>query len=161
MINLADPRVGSKIIFKTDDFFAAANRILNTNTPVFKDGLFDKHGKWMDGWESRRKRTSGHDYIILKLGKPGKISKIDVDTSHFNGNQPSMISIEGAISNLNNTNKLKWLTVLSKKKVKANLKISRVTLEAYLSVLQMAIFLAAASIRLTEVVASLRIPFSH
>ena len=37
----------------------------------------------MDGWESRRKRTSGHDYIILKLGKPGKISKIDVDTSHF------------------------------------------------------------------------------
>ena len=55
----------------------------------------------MDGWESRRKRTSGHDYIILKLGKPGKISKIDVDTSHFNGNQPSMVSIEGANSSSN------------------------------------------------------------
>ena len=41
MINLADPRIGSKIIFKTDDFFAAAHRILNIETPVFKDGLFD------------------------------------------------------------------------------------------------------------------------
>ena len=51
----------------------------------------------MDGWESRRKRTPGHDYIIIKLGKPGSISKVDVDTSHFNGNQPAMISIEGAI----------------------------------------------------------------
>ena len=44
MINLADPRIGSKVIFKTDDFFAAAHRILNIETPVFKDGLFDKHG---------------------------------------------------------------------------------------------------------------------
>ena len=55
MINLADPRIGSKVIFKTDDFFAAAHRILNIETPVFKDGLFDKHGKWMDGWETRRR----------------------------------------------------------------------------------------------------------
>ena len=76
-------------------FFAPANRIINPSPPVFKEGLFNKNGKWMDGWESRRKRISGHDYIILKLGKPGKISKIDVDTAHFNGNQPAMISIEG------------------------------------------------------------------
>ena len=62
MINLADPRIGSKIIFKTDDFFAAAHRILNIDAPVFKDGLFDKHGKWMDGWETRRRRSKGFDY---------------------------------------------------------------------------------------------------
>ncbi len=67
MINLADPRIGSKIIFKTDDFFAAAHRILNIETPVFKEGLFDKHGKWMDGWETRRRRSKGFDYLILKL----------------------------------------------------------------------------------------------
>ena len=70
MINLADPRIGTKIIFKTDDFFAAADRILKIETPVFKDGLFDKHGKWMDGWETRRRRSKGFDYLILKLGKP-------------------------------------------------------------------------------------------
>ena len=87
MINLADPRIGSKIIYKTDDFFAAANRILNLDKPVFKDGLFDKHGKWMDGWETRRRRSKGFDYLILKLGKPGKIFDIDIDTTHFNGNQ--------------------------------------------------------------------------
>ena len=50
MINLADPRLGSKVIFKTDDFFASANRIINPNPPIFKDGVFDRHGKWMDGW---------------------------------------------------------------------------------------------------------------
>ena len=55
----------------------------------------------MDGWESRRKRNPGHDYLIIKLGKPGKISKIDVDTSHFNGNQPSMISLEACNSKSN------------------------------------------------------------
>ena len=84
LIDLAQPRLGTKVIYKTDDFFASANRIISPTIPVFKAGVFDKHGKWMDGWESRRKRTSGHDYIVLKLGKPGKISKIDVDTSHFN-----------------------------------------------------------------------------
>ena len=120
LIDLAQPRLGTKIIYKTDDFFASANRIISPSKPIFKEGVFDKHGKWMDGWESRRKRTSGHDYIVLKLGKPGKISKIDVDTSHFNGNQPSMISIEGANSNSKKIKQFKWISILSKKKIKAN-----------------------------------------
>lgn len=120
LIDLAQPRLGTKVIFKTDDFFASANRIIDPNEPVFKVGVFDKHGKWMDGWESRRKRTAGHDYIILKLGKPGTIKKVNVDTSHFNGNQPAMVSIEGANSNSNNLNQLKWEPLLSKKKTKAN-----------------------------------------
>ena len=120
LIDLAQPRLGTKVIYKTDDFFASANRIIDPTIPVFKEGVFDKHGKWMDGWESRRKRTSGHDYIILKLGKPGIISKIDVDTSHFNGNQPAMISIEGTNSNSNKLNQLKWSLILSKKKTKAD-----------------------------------------
>ena len=120
LIDLAQPRLGTKVIYKTDDFFASANRIISPTVPIFKEGVFDKHGKWMDGWESRRKRTSGHDYIILKLGKPGNISKIDVDTSHFNGNQPAMVSIEGIFSNSNKINQLKWISILPKKKVKAN-----------------------------------------
>ena len=47
----------------------------------------------MDGWETRRKRKKGHDYLILKLGKPGKIHKVDIDTSYFNGNQPNKVSL--------------------------------------------------------------------
>ena len=120
LIDLAQPRLGTKVIYKTDDFFASANRIISPTEPVFKVGVFDKHGKWMDGWESRRKRTEGHDFIIIKLGKPGTIKKVDVDTSHFNGNQPAMISIEGANSNSNKINQLKWQPLLSKKKTKAN-----------------------------------------
>ena len=69
LIDLAQPRLGTKVIFKTDDFFASANRIINPLPAIFKDGLFDKNGKWMDGWESKRKRTKGHDYIILKFRK--------------------------------------------------------------------------------------------
>ena len=75
IIDLAQPRLGSKVIYKTDDFFASAQRILNPSIPVFKEGLFDKNGKWMDGWESRRKRIKGYDYLIIKLGRPGKIKK--------------------------------------------------------------------------------------
>jgi allantoicase len=120
LIDLAQPRLGTKVLFKTDDFFASANRIISPTEPIFKQGVFDKHGKWMDGWESRRKRTKGHDYLILKLGKPGNIKKIDVDTSHFNGNQPSMVSIEGANSNSDKIPHLKWQPLLSKKKIKAN-----------------------------------------
>ena len=120
LIDLAQPRLGSKVIFKTDDFFASANRIIDPSSPVFKEGLFNKNGKWMDGWESRRKRTPGHDYLIVKLGKPGSISKINVDTSHFNGNQPSMISIDACNSKSNNIKSFKWKNLVSKKKTKAN-----------------------------------------
>jgi len=120
LIDLAQPRLGTKVLFKTDDFFASANRIISPTEPIFKTGVFDTHGKWMDGWESRRKRTDGHDYIILKLGKPGNIKKVDIDTSHFNGNQPAMISIEGANSNSDKIKNLKWRPLLSKKKTKAN-----------------------------------------
>ena len=120
LIDLAQPRLGSKVIFRTDDFFASAKRIIDPAAPVFKDGLFDKNGKWMDGWESRRKRTPGHDYLIIKLGKPGSISKVDVDTTHFNGNQPSMISIEACNSKSNNFKNFKWKSLVNKKKVKAN-----------------------------------------
>ncbi len=118
LIDLAQPRLGSKVIFKTDDFFASANRIIDPLPPIFKEGIFDKNGKWMDGWESRRKRISGHDYLIIKLGRSGTINKIDVDTSHFNGNQPSMISLEGCYSNSKNFKKFKWKSLVSKKKVK-------------------------------------------
>jgi len=120
LIDLAQPRLGSKVIFRTDDFFASAKRIIDPSPPVFKEGVFDINGKWMDGWESRRKRTVGHDYLIIKLGKPGSISKVNVDTSHFNGNQPSMISIDACNSKSNNIKNFKWKSLVGKKKTKAN-----------------------------------------
>jgi len=121
LIDLAQSRLGTTIVYKTDEFFGAAKRIINPWPPVFKEGVFDNHGKWMDGWETRRKRNKGNDYLILKLGRPGKINKVDIDTSYFNGNQPSKVSLEACFSKskLPNTN-YKWITILNKKTTKPN-----------------------------------------
>ena len=55
----------------------------------------------MDGWETRRKRKKGFDYLIVKLGKPGKIFSADIDTTHFSGNQPNYASLEACFTNKN------------------------------------------------------------
>jgi len=120
MINLAEPRLGSKVIFKTDDFFASSNRIINPHPPIFKEGVFDKHGKWMDGWETRRRRGKGFDYLIVKLGKPGKIFSVDIDTTYFFGNHPTHASLQACCSNKRPNNKSKWITILNKKKLGPN-----------------------------------------
>ena len=121
MIDLAQSRLGTKVVDKTDEFFAPAKRIINPWAPVFKEGVFDKHGKWMDGWETRRKRNKGHDYLVLKLGKPGKIHKVDIDTSYFSGNQPNKVSLEACFSKKKLPNKnSKWIKILNKKSTKPN-----------------------------------------
>jgi len=117
-INLVSPILGSKIHSYSDQFFGAASRMLNENPPIFKENLFDKHGKWMDGWETRRKRLAGNDFCIIKLGKSGKISIVEIDTSFFNGNQPEYSSLDVCFSN--NNNKLIWKNILKKKKLKPN-----------------------------------------
>ena len=121
LIDLAQSRLGSKIVYKTDEFFAPAKRIISPWPPVFKEGVFDKNGKWMDGWETRRKRNKGNDYLILKLGKTGRIYKVDIDTSYFSGNHPSKVSLEACYSKKELPDKnSKWITILKKTPTKAN-----------------------------------------
>ncbi|MGB1236651.1 MAG: allantoicase [Pseudomonadales bacterium] len=93
-INLADARLGAKVLSVTDDWFAAADRMLQPHPPVWKEGVFDDNGKWMDGWESRRKRFEGYDSAVLVLGVPGVIKGVDIDTSFFTGNYPPSASLE-------------------------------------------------------------------
>ncbi len=118
--DLSNPLLGTKIHSCSDEFFGPAKRMLNQNEPIFKENLFDNHGKWMDGWETRRKRTKGNDYAIIKLGKPGKIKLIDVNTSFFNGNQPQHIQIEGCYSENKNIKNFRWIKITKKNKVKPN-----------------------------------------
>ena len=119
-VNLAEPKFGSKIVYKTDQFFGAASRILNSQKPIFKEGIYDHHGKWMDGWETRRKRKMGHDYLIIKLGRPGKIFNVDIDTSFFSGNQPSQASLQACYSKNKPSKNTNWKTILNKKKLGPN-----------------------------------------
>ncbi|TFF24783.1 allantoicase [Jiella endophytica] len=95
-VDLAQPRLGTGVTFATDDFFADKARMIDPAPPVFYPDRFDDHGKWMDGWESRRKRTAGHDHAILRLGQRGAVAAIDVETSFFTGNFPPEAMIEAA-----------------------------------------------------------------
>ena len=93
-VNLADARLGAVALVASDDFFAARERMLDPAPAVFVPGKYDTNGKWMDGWESRRKRVAGHDWCIVRLARPGRIFGVDLDTSHFTGNYPPGASIE-------------------------------------------------------------------
>ncbi len=97
-INMASPRLGAEVTYATDDFFADKSRLIKDEDAVFIDGKYDDNGKWMDGWESRRKRGQGYDHCILKLGQAGVIKGVDIDTSHFTGNYPPAASLEACIS---------------------------------------------------------------
>ena len=94
-MNLADPRLGAQALYASDEFFAPTERMLDPQPAVFIPGKYDDHGKWMDGWETRRKRTTGHDYCVVRLARPGVIHGVDLDTSHFTGNFPPAASLEG------------------------------------------------------------------
>jgi allantoicase len=97
-VDLAHPRLGSEVVFATDDFFADKARMIDPDPPVFYPDLYDDNGKWMDGWESRRKRTPGHDYAILRLGRPGLVRAVDIDTSHFTGNYAPAASLDACVN---------------------------------------------------------------
>lgn len=93
-VDLAQPRLGSEVVYATDDFFADKSRLIDPKPPVFIPGKYDDNGKWMDGWESRRKRVPGHDWCVVKLGVAGVVAGFEIDTSHFTGNYPPGAEIE-------------------------------------------------------------------
>ena len=93
-VNLASRKLGAAAIRCSDDFFAPMHRMLQDAPPLFVDGKYDDNGKWMDGWESRRKRTEGHDWCVVKLAKAGVIHGVEIDTTHFTGNYPPAASVE-------------------------------------------------------------------
>jgi allantoicase len=94
LADLAAARVGGRAILANDDFFAARSNLVKAGPPIFIAGKFTTRGKWMDGWESRRRRTPGHDWCVIALGMRGIVRGIDVDTSFFTGNFPSHCSID-------------------------------------------------------------------
>jgi allantoicase len=111
-IDLGHPSLGTRITHCSDDFFADRNRLLNPEPPVFIPDKFDENGKWMDGWESRRRRNGGNDYLIIKLGRPGILFGVNIDTSHFTGNFPPAASLEGTYSETEIDDDTEWVPLL-------------------------------------------------
>jgi len=92
--DLASARIGGKVLSANDEFFAPKENLLKPGKAVFVEGKYTSRGKWMDGWETRRRRTPGFDWCIVRLGLRGIIRGVNVDTSHFLGNYPEHCSIE-------------------------------------------------------------------
>lgn len=112
LTNLADTRIGAQIVECSDDFFAEAKRMLQFEAPIFVEDKFDDNGKWMDGWETRRKRHAGYDWCIVKLGVAGTIQAVDIDTTFFTGNYPASASLEGCYAPNRDTAHAKWQPLL-------------------------------------------------
>ena len=91
--NLADPGRGGAVLWLSDEFFAPAKRMLSPEEPQFDPDRYDENGKWMDGWESRRKRFAGNDACVVRIC-PGVIYGIEIDTRHFTGNYAPAASLE-------------------------------------------------------------------
>lgn len=92
--NLASADFGARVVACSDQFFGEADRMLQSSESVFIVGKFDDHGKWVDGWETRRRRRGGHDHAVVRLGLPGVVKGLDIDTSHFTGNYPPAASVQ-------------------------------------------------------------------
>lgn len=95
LVNLASPRLGTSVHAASDEFFGAKERLIGDEEPIFLPGKFDHHGKWVDGWETRRRRGPGHDWCLVRLGAPGRIAFLDIDTRFFTGNYPPGARVEG------------------------------------------------------------------
>jgi allantoicase len=95
LVDLAAEALGGRALSASDEFFASKYNLLKEGRGVFVPGKYTDRGKWMDGWESRRKRVLGHDHCIIALGAPGHVLGLDIDTNHFLGNHPPFASVEG------------------------------------------------------------------
>src|SRR5215213_6970613 len=94
LVDLASERLGGAVVYANDDFFAPKENLLKASAPVWREGAYTERGKWMDGWESRRRRTPGFDWCLVRLGAAGRVRGFVVDTSFFRGNFPESCSVE-------------------------------------------------------------------
>lgn len=98
LIDLASENLGGAVLYANDEFFAPKENLLKPGAPIFIEGKYTDLGKWMDGWETRRRRSprleENFDWCIIRLGLAGIIHGVVVDTSFFRGNFPSHCSIE-------------------------------------------------------------------
>lgn len=99
LADLADRRIGGTVLAASDEFFAERDHLLAPEPAHFDPAAFGVRGKIMDGWESRRRRSAvpgEHDWALIRLGAPGVVHGVLVDTAHFRGNHPQAVRVEAA-----------------------------------------------------------------
>jgi len=125
MVDLASERLGGTVIAANDEFFAPKEALLNPGEPEWREDAYTERGKWMDGWETRRRREPGHDWAIVHLGVPGVIHGVVVDTRWFRGNYPEQCSIEACelpgVPLLDELEAAEWTEILAVSQLQGNL----------------------------------------
>jgi allantoicase len=120
LVDLASERLDGAVLAANDEFFASKDNLVKPAKPIFIEDKYTDRGKWMDGWETRRRRTSGNDWCVIRLGLAGIVRGVVVDTSFFRGNFPSHCSIEAcAVDDSSGMDQLlapgcKWHEILAK-----------------------------------------------
>src|ERR1700740_2984339 len=92
--DLASRWLGGSVVAASDESFGDKENLLTPEAPAFEPGHYGNRGEIVDGWETRRRRDSGHDWVVVRLGTPGVITSVDVDTSFFTGNYPEACRVE-------------------------------------------------------------------
>ncbi len=92
--DLASERVGGVALSCNDEFFAERENLLRSHEAEWREHAYTDRGKWMDGWETRRRREPGYDWCVVRLGLPGVIRGVVVDTRWFRGNFPEACALE-------------------------------------------------------------------
>lgn len=124
LVDLASEKLGGAVLFANDEFFAPKENLLKPGAAIWKDGKYTDRGKWMDGWETMRRRSprleEEFDWCVIRLGAAGRIRGVTVDTSFFRGNFPSHCSIETCSADPNSDvakllgEKTHWTEILGK-----------------------------------------------
>jgi allantoicase len=97
LIDLASRRFGASVVDANDEFFGSRESLINPGAPEWREGVYTDRGKWMDGWETRRRRgvtADSHDWCVIRLGVRGRVRGVDVETTHFTGNFPESCAID-------------------------------------------------------------------
>jgi allantoicase len=124
--NLTSWRLGAETLWCTDDFFARMENLLKPGRGIFIEDKFTDRGKWMDGWETRRRRflpdgtTSDglqHDHCTIKLGAQGVIRGVNIDTNNFLGNSPQFASVEACRAESDPDDETQWVELLPKSRI--------------------------------------------
>jgi allantoicase len=97
LVDLASERFGGSVVACNDEFFAPKENLIRREAPIWIEGKYTEQGKWMDGWETRRRRDvadDSHDWCILRLGACGRVFGVNVDTAYFRGNYPAACAVD-------------------------------------------------------------------
>jgi allantoicase len=94
-VDLASRSLGGSVVAASDESFGFKERLIDPAEPAFVPGTYDLRGEVVDGWETRRHAGADGDWVILRLGAPGRLHAVDIDTRFFAGNHPTACRVDG------------------------------------------------------------------